>query len=196
MNIAQLTGIAEIFQQLDAVKNTEQENDEYIRQDKQPRDSTHGSIAQATENSASDSVEISAAGIRKAEDAENEPGKATDETRGHAKQIEDITRQGKAEAESAKIRQKCLQIAMRIINGDEVPKEDHEYLLKHDPKLYAEALKRRMPNENPLKHDRLSEDEKPDNSLKTGDEASVDYVSSDNIEIVDNAVNSSDEAVQ
>jgi hypothetical protein len=100
-------------------------------------------------------------------------------------QLEDVREQGKAAAESWKVRIKCLKIAMRIIVGDEVPVEDHRYLAKNDPELYFEALSRRMPKEHPRKHERLSEDEKPDNpnTDNTGDNSPALSVSAGNNEI-------------
>lgn len=65
---------------------------------------------------------------------------------------------GMAEAMKEKIR--CLQIAMRIMSGDNVPIEDERYLAEKDIELYHQAKTMRIEKEDPKDHDRLSEDEK------------------------------------
>jgi hypothetical protein len=161
------------------VKNAEQDHEKYQQQSKQPQ----GFIIQETENPAGYFVEISPDGIQKAKDTDDDLQKRMDGLQGHLKQMESAREQGAAEAEAAKIRIKCLQIAMRIISGDEVPPEDHKFLAEHDPELYAEAMSRRMPKEDPYKHERLSEDKKPDIFNMTGDPVEVKSVSFGNIEI-------------
>ena len=165
MNINPSASIYADFLRESAVKNADRERDKYLRENEQPNNST----VQATEDSAGYSVEISGERMRKTGEADNELNKMTDEHQIHMKQLEDAREQGEAVAESWKTRIKCLQIAMRIISGDEVPREDHQYLAKHDPELYSEAVSRRMPKEDPRKHERLSEDEKSETSDMTAD---------------------------
>lgn len=57
---------------------------------------------------------------------------------------------------------KCLQIAMRIINGDKVPTKDMQFLMENEPELYAKALLLRRQNDKPKKYKSLLEDEKDD----------------------------------
>jgi hypothetical protein len=79
-------------------------------------------------------------------------------------QYEVMNKQGEAQAAEAKIRNKCMLIAMRIMKRDEVPKEDKKYLAKHDAALYHKALLMKIQNDHPKKHKRVSEDEKTDNA--------------------------------
>ncbi|MCL2102420.1 MAG: hypothetical protein FWH25_00080 [Syntrophorhabdaceae bacterium] len=113
------------------------------------------SFSKKTEKSAEYSVEIAPDMMQKAKDADEEIQKMASEIKAALNQLENATGQ-------EDVRMKCLQIAMRIIKGDKVPMADHQYLMKHDPELYAKAITHRMPNENPKEHDRLSEDEKDD----------------------------------
>jgi HPt (histidine-containing phosphotransfer) domain-containing protein len=74
-------------------------------------------------------------------------------------QLESANAQAEAMGESAKVRMECNIIAMRIMSGDEVPREDHRYLAKHDPELYAKAITMRVAREKPKHYKRISEDE-------------------------------------
>lgn len=74
-------------------------------------------------------------------------------------QLGSADQQAKASNEATKVLIKCLIIATRIMAGDEVPKEDHRYLAKHDMKLYSKAISMRITREKPQKHKRISEDE-------------------------------------
>ena len=132
-------------------------------QNKQPDDP----IFKETLKNIEYSVEISSDGKQKTKDIYDDLQKKATGLQGLLEQLKDLSAQGQAEAESIKVRIKCLQIALRIMSGDKVPVEDHQYLLKHDPELYAEAVVRRIPKENPHEHDRLSEDEKSDNFNNT-----------------------------
>ena len=91
---------------------------------------------------------------------------------------------GAAEAWKEKIR--CLQIAMRIMSGNNVPKEDHRFLQEKDPELYSKSITMRAEKVDPKDHDRLSEDEEDDGIAgdpeNTGAEASVTNDSSTDIE--------------
>lgn len=44
-----------------------------------------------------------------------------------------------------KIQQKCLKIAMRIMQGKKVPPQDEQYLMEHDPNGYKLAMALRRP---------------------------------------------------
>lgn len=83
-----------------------------------------------------------------------------------ADQLHNLNEQGKASAEAAEIKQKCLTIAMRIMSGDDVPADDYRFLLEKDPELYGKAIIMRMQKENPAKHKRLSKDEDFDDSIE------------------------------
>jgi hypothetical protein len=135
MNINQSAPTHADLPQKSAAKNAEQEHSKNQQYSTQPQES----IVQETENPIGYSVEISSDGAQKARDADNDLQKKMDELQGHLKQLESVREQGEAGSESAEIFMKCLQIAMRIISGDEVSREDHEFLAKHNPELYAEA---------------------------------------------------------
>jgi hypothetical protein len=74
-------------------------------------------------------------------------------------QLESAKTQAKAAGESAEVKMKCITIAMRIMSGDEVPREDHRYLAKHDLELYCKAITMRVAREKPRHYKRISEDE-------------------------------------
>lgn len=45
-----------------------------------------------------------------------------------------------AQTEALKTQQKCMEIAMRIMQGKRVPPEDEQYLMEHDPDGYKLAM--------------------------------------------------------
>lgn len=55
---------------------------------------------------------------------------------------------------------KCLQIAMRIMNGDHVPTKDRQFLLENEPEMYSKALLLRRNNNDPKKYKSLIADKK------------------------------------
>ncbi len=87
-----------------------------------------------------------------------------------------------AEQEALKIQMTCLKIAGRIIAGDKVPTKDHQYLVKHDSKLYGKALMMRVIKEEPKEYKQLSEEEERNNPLSKSSTNSE--VTSDMNEIV------------
>ena len=62
-------------------------------------------------------------------------------------------------AEAWRIKAKTLEIARRIIRGDNVPPADYSFLAEHNPELFKEAVTLRNISENddPEDHDALSE---------------------------------------
>ncbi|MCL2153557.1 MAG: hypothetical protein FWH57_11490 [Oscillospiraceae bacterium] len=90
------------------------------------------------------------------------------------RQLEIARKQGEGVAEYYRSKLKCLIIAMRIMQGDIVPPEDHRFLLEEDPELYKEAMTMRIEKEDPKEHDRVSEDKKKDsNSPDKGETAPI-----------------------
>ena len=87
-----------------------------------------------------------------------------------AQRLEEMRKQTKASAEQYEIQRKCMLIAMRIMQGDNVPHEDIIYLAENAPELYAKAIILRMQKENPEDHKRVSEDKK-DNPASSGEPA-------------------------
>lgn len=69
-------------------------------------------------------------------------------------------KQIKEEREKMKVMLTCLEISRRIAAGDKVPQADHQYLMKHDPALYARSIIRRFPKQNPYEYKRISEDDR------------------------------------
>ena len=127
-----------------------------------------------------DTVEISSAEAEKSGDTTGKAGdiadelqKMADELKWFKEQMEIARTQSEGAAEQWRVLIKCIRIAMRIISGDIVPKEDHRYLAKHDPKLYAKALTMRIPKDNPKKYKRLSKDEKQKKDAKVDNKENV-----------------------
>lgn len=54
---------------------------------------------------------------------------------------------------------KCMKIASRIMDGDNVPPKDQQYLMENQPDLYKMAVAMRRPKEDPKDWDSLLEDE-------------------------------------
>ena len=185
MNICQSTSAQVDFRQKSAVNDVGREYGQKHRRSEDSR----GPMVRETRGSVGYFVEISAEGAQKAgnsKDINNDAQKMINELQGHIKQLENAREQGKTEAGSADVLIKCIQIAMRIMSGDIVPWEDNRYLAEHNPDLYTEAMSRRIPKENPHKHERLSEDEESDASdvsIETGDPAHINSISFDNVDM-------------
>ena len=88
------------------------------------------------------------------------------------------------------IRLKCIEIAIRIRNGDNVPNKDKRFLLENEPEMYSTALLFRRKNDNPKKYKSILEDEKDDLSEESPDAISSvskspieESISDGNIEI-------------
>jgi len=56
-------------------------------------------------------------------------------------------------AKGTDIMAKCMRIAMRIVQGDNVPQKDDKFLAEHNPELHMRAWMLRIPKENPKDHD-------------------------------------------
>lgn len=166
MNIGQSTYTHANLLQQSTVKNAGQKHAKH-QQHKQ----SVNSIFKETEKNIAYSVEISSGVKNKTEDTYNDLQKMANDLQGMKEQLNNISEQGQGSAEAARIRMICMKIAFRIIKGDKVPIEDHRYLQKHDPELYAEAISKKMPNIDPEEHDRLSEDDESDDSNTTDDSA-------------------------
>ena len=92
-------------------------------------------------------------------------------------QMQAAQEQGEAMAESfAKLR-KALEIAMRIMSGDNVPPEDKRWLAEHDPELFAKAIKMRIHREDPYDHESLLEDEESADPMEVAFDAARRAVS-------------------
>ena len=87
------------------------------------------------------------------------------------KQMENAKEQGEAMGKALEVIRKCMVIAMRIIKGDKVPKEDHKFLRENDLERYVKAIMLRQANDNPKKHKRVSEDEEESQGASSTDAA-------------------------
>ena len=67
-----------------------------------------------------------------------------------------------------KIMLQCLQIAMRIISGDNVPSRDRAFLAEHEPDMLGRAMLLRRQKDDPKNYKSLLEDDK----AKDSDDAS------------------------
>lgn len=88
---------------------------------------------------------------------------------------------------------KCIQIAMRIMNGDEVPSKDKAFLLENEPKMYSQAILLRQKNDHPKRHASLLEDEEDDVAIAESSDISFENSSEESISIDDMAPQSQDE---
>ena len=84
------------------------------------------------------------------------------ESRELQRQLEAARKQSEGAAEYYRRKLKCILIAMRIMQGDKVPPEDHSFLAEEEPELYQKAMSLRIEKEDPEEYDRVSEDEKND----------------------------------
>lgn len=69
-------------------------------------------------------------------------------------------------SEQLKVQQKCLIIAMRIMQGKKVPPQDEMYLMEHDPEGYKLAMALRRP---PKKDEKECESVLDDEDEKSGE---------------------------
>lgn len=75
-------------------------------------------------------------------------------------QMAEVERQRSKEgADSARVMSKCMLIASRLTSGDKVPLKDERFLQKHDMKLYLQAMKMRIPKQEPKEWDSITDDE-------------------------------------
>jgi hypothetical protein len=86
-----------------------------------------------------------------------------------SRQMDSAKQAGNAIAGTFDVLRKCLIIASRIRNGDEVPDKDAKYLQENNPELYMQALMLRQQKENARKYESVLEDEKksPDVSMNS-----------------------------
>ena len=77
-------------------------------------------------------------------------------------EIDRIREQSFGADKGLKVIAKCMRIAMRIVQGDNVPPKDDEYLAEHDPELHMRAWMMRVPKADPKNHDSEFEDEEND----------------------------------
>lgn len=109
-----------------------------------------------------DTVEISAEGrelSRKSK--EEEQGKTV------GQKIYEETLATKEAFKEAEIRTKCAEIAMKLAAGEKIPVEDHKYLQKNEPEMYAQAMKVRIPkNESEEAEKRISKEDGQKESVR------------------------------
>lgn len=69
-------------------------------------------------------------------------------------------------SEQLKVQQKCLKIAMRIMQGKKVPPQDERYLMEHDPESYKLVMALRKP---PKKDEKECESVLDDEDKQSGE---------------------------
>jgi len=100
-----------------------------------------------------------------------------EELRNVSQQMQQAREAGEAAAEAWRIKLKCLRIAIRIMNGDNVPQADHDFLIEHNPSLYKLAMSARMPNDDPYDYDALSDGEGDNAGTAAADVIGADVLS-------------------
>ena len=68
------------------------------------------------------------------------------------RRLVEANKQADEKSEGFEAVRKCMLIAMRIMNGDKVPFKDQQYLKKHQPEMYAQAILMRRKNDDPKEH--------------------------------------------
>ncbi|MCL2855901.1 MAG: hypothetical protein FWE21_09880 [Defluviitaleaceae bacterium] len=68
----------------------------------------------------------------------------------------------KAQAEYWRNQRIAMEIATRIMRGDNVPQEDKDFLLEHNPAMFKLAMSVRQQNEDAENHERLSPERESD----------------------------------
>ena len=76
--------------------------------------------------------------------------------------IERIREANKAGSKTNNILAKCMRIAMRIVQGDNVPPRDDKFLAEHNPELHMRAWMLRVIKEDPEDHESELDDEDGD----------------------------------
>jgi hypothetical protein len=74
-------------------------------------------------------------------------------------EIERIREANKANGKNANILAKCMRIAMRIVQGDNVPPRDDKFLAEHNPELHMRAWMLRVIKADPEDHESELDDE-------------------------------------
>lgn len=136
----------------------------------QPRSSTETALEPQITGRNQDVVEVSLEEKQRArKEALLQQQQDMDE---QVKQLKEEMERAKEQAESMakelKKKMTCMEIASRVMAGDDVPSEDLRYLAKHDTELYAQALSLRIARKDSRKYKRLSEDEEGAEEGATG----------------------------
>jgi len=121
---------------------------------------------EARANSRSDSAEL-----------RNHHSSILEELRNVSQQMQQAREAGEAAAEAWRIKLKALRIAARIMNGDNVPQADYDFLMEHNPALFKLALSVRIPNEDPHDYDALSDGEGDNAGTAAADVIGADALS-------------------
>ena len=74
-------------------------------------------------------------------------------------QLESSKEQADAMEEEFDVLSKCMTIAMRILDGHDVPSEDVEFLMENNPDLYEMAISMRKQNDDKKEYDSVLDDE-------------------------------------
>lgn len=74
-----------------------------------------------------------------------------------------------AEAEQLKVKQRCLEIAARMMRGKKIPPKDEQYLMEHDPEGYKLAIALRKPPKKDEKECKSVLDDEDEKTGRTGE---------------------------
>lgn len=80
--------------------------------------------------------------------------------------LEQSKETGKAASEGVKQLSRCIKIAMRIVQGDNVPTKDKQYLMEHNSELYSMAMNMRMYKKDPKDYESELDDEETKTNIK------------------------------
>jgi len=89
----------------------------------------------------------------------NHPLNLRDELARHAEQAESARQTAEIQGRHSRDMQKAMEIAARILNGDNVPQSDKDFLLETSPGMFKLAMSaRRLDNNDPNDYDALARD--------------------------------------
>ena len=75
------------------------------------------------------------------------------------REMERIREQSEGAGEGYALWAKCIRIAMRIVQGDNVTLKDDKFLAENEPELHMRAWMMRVPKDDPEDHESLLDDE-------------------------------------
>lgn len=112
-----------------------------------------------TSSNSGDTVAINGVSLNISEEAQQKLDEQNNMLEFLQMQLESTREQVKAGEEGWADYGKCLVIARRIANGDNVPMQDIDFLREKNPELFLKAMSMRMPNKDPEDCESVLEDE-------------------------------------
>lgn len=77
---------------------------------------------------------------------------------------------------------RCLKIAMSIMNGDNVPNKDKQFLMENEPQMYSNAILFRRKNEKAKDLDSVLEEDTDDTAIDESSPTSVEAPTSSSVD--------------